>query len=241
MEKYSKYSMMLFEDKSIKEEEDKMELLELEKISYINKDKYILKDISLKINKGDFISVVGPSGSGKSTLFKICSHLINQSQGEIKYKNKNVNEYDPMELRKEISYCFQTPYLFGDKVMDNILFPYIIRNKEINRDRIKELFSLFNLSEEFLDSQVKNLSGGEKQRIALIRTLLFEPIILLLDEITSALDSENVLLVEAVIQELNHKGMTIMWITHDQEQSKKYSNKILVMEEGKVKNLEVLK
>src|ERR1700680_3864698 len=112
-----------------------MELLELKKVSYINRNKYILKNISLKIEKGDFISVVGPSGSGKSTLFKICSHLLSQSHGEIEYKNKNIREYNPIELRKEISYCFQTPYLFGDKVMDNILFPYTIRNKQIDMSR----------------------------------------------------------------------------------------------------------
>ncbi|MBC8063091.1 MAG: ATP-binding cassette domain-containing protein [Clostridiaceae bacterium] len=218
-----------------------MELLELKKVSYISKGKYILKDISLKIKKGDFISVVGASGSGKSTLFKICSHLLSQSEGEIVYKNKNADEYDPIKFRKEISYCFQTPYLFGDKVIDNILFPFIIRNKEIDMSRVKELFFLFNLSEDFLNMQVENLSGGEKQRIALIRALLFEPVILLLDEITSALDSENVFLVENVIQALNNKGMTIMWITHNKEQSKKYANKLLVLEVGEIKALEMLK
>ena len=195
-----------------------IKLVSLHNIDLDNPNQAIARDIKIK--------------DAHEYIFSLTRKMLNY---------KNVREYDPMELRKEICYCFQTPYLFGDKVMDNILFPYSIRDKEIDKRRVKELFSLFNLSEDFLNSQVKDLSGGEKQRIALIRALLFEPVILLLDEITSALDSENVFLVEKAIQALNTKGMTIMWITHNEEQSKKYPNKILVIEAGEIKSLEVLK
>lgn len=216
-------------------------MLQLQKVSYIKDGKTIQKDITIDIHSGDFISVVGPSGSGKSTLLKLCCHLISPTSGQILYKNKSIDDYSPTELRKQISYCFQTPYLFGDKVMDNIRFPFSIRNLKVDQKRVDELFSLFNLDLDFLNQDVKNLSGGEKQRIALIRTLLFKPEILLLDEVTSALDMDNTQIVENVITELNSEGITILWITHNLEQSRRYSNKILTVEAGEIKSVEVLK
>jgi putative ABC transport system ATP-binding protein len=201
----------------------------------------ILKDISFNIEAGDFISVIGPSGSGKSTLLKLCSHLISPTQGEILFKGQNIMDYNPMELRKSISYCFQTPYLFGDTVKENINFPFLIRNLNWDQERIENLFSSFNMTPDYLNKDVKTLSGGEKQRIALIRNLLFTPEILLLDEITSALDVENTKIVESVVSSLNKTGIAILWITHDLEQSIKYANKVLTLEAGRIKSLEVIK
>lgn len=218
-----------------------MSLLEFKKVSYSNENQTILKDLSLKINSGDFISIVGPSGSGKSTFLKLCCNLISQSHGDILFKEKPSNEISPMELRKTISYCFQTPYLFNDTVQDNIEFPYLIRNMKVDYDKVFELLALFNLDKEYMKKEIKNLSGGEKQRIALIRALLFPPEILLLDEITSALDKDNTLIVENVIKSLNDKGVTILWVTHNQEQSKKHANKIMTIVNGEIQSLEVIK
>lgn len=172
-----------------------------------------MENISIEVDSGDFISIIGPSGSGKSTFLKLCSDLISPTKGYIKYKDKYFSDYDPIELRKNIAYCFQTPYLFGNTVMDNISFTYSIRDKNVDLDRVNELFYIFNLNEDNLKKDVSNLSGGEKQRIALIRSLLFDPEVLLLDEVTSALDVDNTLIVENVINSLNKKGTTILWVT----------------------------
>lgn len=218
-----------------------MSLLEFQNVSFESDDKSILKNISADIEPGDFISIVGPSGSGKSTFLKLCSHLISPTKGTISYKSKNITDYNPIELRKNIIYCFQTPYLFGDTVIDNINFPFSIRNIKPDSKRVDDLFSMFHMAGDYLHKDVRNLSGGEKQRIALIRGLLFMPEILLLDEITSALDMENAVIVEDVIAALNNKGTTILWITHNLEQSRKYANKLLSIEAGEIKSLEVLK
>lgn len=218
-----------------------MSLLEVNGVSYIDGDRTILKNINLNVDKGDFISVVGHSGSGKSTFFKICADLISPGAGSISYMGKEYSEYDPIELRKKVAYCFQTPHLFGDTVLDNFKFPYSIRNTEVNYERISELMEDFKFTGNYLDKDVKNLSGGEKQRIALIRSLLFKPDILLLDEVTSALDVDNTGIVERVIKKLNTEGITIMWITHNPEQSRKYANKVITIEAGEIKALEVLK
>lgn len=217
-----------------------MALLEFKSVSFINNSKTILKNISLSIDAGDFISIVGPSGSGKSTFLKLCAHLISPTQGEIIFKDKNMKSYDPLEVRKAIAYCFQTPCLFRETVRDNLSFPYLIRKIDIDHKRITELFLAFNLPEDIINTEVKNLSGGERQRIALIRTLLFKPEVILLDEITSALDIENASIVENIVQSLHDEGITVFWITHNLEQSKKYSNKILTIECGEIKSLEVL-
>jgi putative ABC transport system ATP-binding protein len=216
-------------------------LLEFQNVSFDSEDKTILKNISVSIETGNFISIVGPSGSGKSTFLKLCSHLISPTNGSIIYKGKNVTDYNPTELRKSITYCFQTPYLFGDTVMENINFPFYIRNIKPDHKRVDELFSAFQMSTDFLNKDVKTLSGGEKQRIALIRSLLFKPEILLLDEVTSALDVDNTKIVENIITSLNKEGVTVLWITHNLEQSRKFANKLLTIEAGEIKSLEVLK
>jgi putative ABC transport system ATP-binding protein len=218
-----------------------MALLKFENVSYAVNNRYILKNIYLEVNHRDFISVVGPSGSGKSTFFRLCSQLVSPTNGNIFYKNIPYTKYGPIEWRRKIAYCFQTPSLFGDTVMDNLKFPFFIRNKKLDLSMIKELLKNFKMSSEYLSRSIDNLSGGEKQRIALIRALIFNPEILLLDEVTSALDEKNTLIVEDVIKSLNDSGTTILWITHNSEQSKKYANKILSIENGKFNSLEVIK
>lgn len=218
-----------------------MALLEFQNVSFYNDDKFILKNISISIEQGDFISIVGPSGSGKSTFLKLCSHLINPTKGNIIFKGKNYTDYSPTELRKSMGYCFQLPYLFGDTVLENINFPFSIRKQKFDETRVSELFSFFHMSMDYLSRDTKNLSGGEKQRIALIRSLLFNPEVLLLDEVTSALDVDNAKTVENVIASLNKECITILWITHSPEQSRKFANKLLTIEAGEVKLLEVLR
>lgn len=220
---------------------NKLSLLKFKDVSYISDNKTILKDINIEVNIGEFISVVGHSGSGKSTFFKMCADLISPTKGSVKYLGKDYLEYEPMELRKKIAYCFQTPHLFGDTVLDNFKFPYSIRNTSVDYRRINKLMGEFKFNKEYLKKDVKSLSGGEKQRIALIRSLLFNPDILLLDESTSALDADNTCIVENVIKKLNEEGITIMWITHNQEQSRKYANKLVTIEDGEIKSVEVLR
>lgn len=145
-----------------------------------------------------------------------------------------------MLLRKEISYCFQIPHLFGDTVEDNLNFPYFIRSMKMDFERVNELLLRFNLDKRILKEEVKNLSGGEKQRIALIRTLLFKPEMILLDEVTSALDVDNTQIVESVINSLNKEGTTVLWITHSPEQSRRYANKLLTVDCGEIKSLEAI-
>lgn len=217
-----------------------MSYLRLEDVSFISNKNIILKDINLDVNKGEFISIVGKSGSGKSTLLKIIGDLLPYTAGEIYFNGKDYKSHIPTNLRKKITYCFQIPYLFGDTIIDNFNFPYNIRDEKLDLSRVNYLMDLFNVSNLDLDTSVRDLSGGEVQRIALIRSLIFKPEILLLDEITSALDIENKNIVNTVLKKLNNEGMTILSVTHDLKYGMDNSNRILTMENGKIIKKEVL-
>lgn len=218
-----------------------MSLLEFSHVSFARENRIIVNDLSLSIEAGDFLSIVGPSGSGKSTLLRLCCHLISPTEGTIRFHGQDLMRFNPMELRKQISYCFQMPYLFGDTVRNNLEYPFLLRNKPVDPDRLEELFAAFQMSTNNLEKEIQNLSGGEKQRIALMRSIVFRPEILLLDEVTSALDVANTQIVEKVIEALNQAGITILWITHNPEQSRKYANKILTIDTGEVRSLEAIR
>lgn len=218
-----------------------MTILSIKDLTYKADNTQILNGITLDILKGECISIVGQSGSGKSTLLKLCSDLIPATSGELYFEGKNYKEYSPLELRRKISYCVQLPHLFGEKVIDNLEFPFKVRKKQMDKDRVIELLRRFNLDESFLGKEVKALSGGEKQRIALIRNFIFEPDIILLDEATAALDKENAKVIEEYVRELNSKGVTVLWITHSKEQSEGIFNKRISIDEGKIRSIEVIK
>lgn len=218
-----------------------MALLELSNISYAVKDKTIIRDVSLDVNEGDYLTIVGPSGSGKSTLLKLCSDLISPTFGSITYNGRNLTAIDPESYRKEVGYCFQRPYLFAKSVRRNILFPYDIRGMKPDMERIKLLFDLLHMPMEYFERHNDELSGGEMQRICLIRSLIFEPKVLLLDEVTSALDSVNTAIVEQVIYELYKNGITIVSITHNEEQSLRTANRRITIIDGSIAKEEVLR
>lgn len=218
-----------------------MSILKFHNVYFTDADKTILNGLNFQIEKGDYVTIVGPSGSGKSTLLKLCNNLISPSEGSIYYNNKDIMEYNPVDLRKDISYCLQIPHLFGETVMDNLSFPFKIRNTKINMDKVHELTYKFKIRKDILNEKIVNLSGGEKQRISLMRTLMHTPEVLLLDEVTSSLDDENTSIVENIIKDLNDKGVTILWITHNTEQSFKYANKRISLNSGKLIDLEVIK
>ena len=218
-----------------------MNILSIKDVFYNMGDLEILKGISFDIEKGACISIIGQSGSGKSTLLKLCADMIPITSGNIYFNGKCYTSYNPIELRKKISYCLQTPELFGKSVCENLEFPFKIRKEKVNKQRIVKLLERFNIDESFLDKDIISLSGGEKQRISIIRNLLYTPDIILLDEATSALDLENAKVVEEYIKELNDLGVTVLWITHSMEQSEKIFNKRITISEGKIKCMEVLR
>lgn len=178
------------------------------------------------------MTLIGPSGAGKSTILKLIANLISPTSGKIFFREKDIMTIDPVTYRRSVSYCFQQPSLFGEKVADNLSFPYEIRKQAVDRERILRLLHDVSLEADYLDKDITSLSGGEKQRIALIRNLIFLPKVLLLDEVTTGLDGDNKAIIHQLIERVHQQGVTVIQVTHDQGEIDKAQNIIKIKKGG---------
>ncbi|WP_035446426.1 ABC transporter ATP-binding protein [Atopobacter phocae] len=194
-------------------------LIQLKHVSFKTTEQVIIDDFNLDVFKGEMITITGPSGSGKSTLLKMMALLISPTSGDILYQGQSIESYSSTLYRQEVSYFFQNATLFGNTVKDNLIFPSEIRHETFNKQKAIELLEKVDLNESYLNQSVDSLSGGEKQRIALIRNLMYQPEVLLMDEVTSSLDRTNREIILNLIQELNQsKQLTVLAITHNEEE-----------------------
>ncbi len=186
-----------------------------------------LNDISLKVEPGEFISIVGPSGCGKSTLLNIISGLIKPSNGKVYVDNEEIHGYS-----SKLGYMFQKDHLFQWlSVWDNISLGLTIQHKlsQENKHKIETLLKNYGLW-DFKNYKPSELSGGMRQRVALIRTLALDPEVLLLDEPFSALDYQNRLKVSDDIYKIIKKeGKTAIMVTHDIAEAISTSNRVIVL------------
>lgn len=163
--------------------------------------------------------------------------LISPTSGKIQYQGKDISEYEPTEYRKEVSYFFQNAVLFDDTVRENLAFPALIREASFDEEQAVRGLETVQLPSTYIDKPIKELSGGEKQRVALIRNLMYPPKVLLMDEVTSSLDKENREIILSFIRRLNkEEKVTILWITHNQEEIDA-SNEIITLIDGKTEGV----
>lgn len=196
-----------------------MSLIEFKNVGYQVEDKPILTDIDLVVEEADYLTIIGPSGSGKSTILTLMAQMISATSGTITFKQQNVMELNPVLYRRDVSYCVQRPVLFGETVEDNLKFPAEIRGSDFNRQRAVELMKKVHLPESMLNQKIIDISGGERQRIGLLRNLMYLPKVLLLDEITTGLDAENKAIVWDLIQTIHREEqVAIVSVTHDQQE-----------------------
>ncbi|UVV75053.1 iron efflux ABC transporter ATP-binding subunit FetA [Pantoea agglomerans] len=191
-------------------------LLDVQDVAFSVGDRQLLKPVSLQLYQGDCVLLTGPSGSGKSTFLKILASLITPTSGQLFFRNSDITTLRAEAYRQQVSYCFQTPQLFGQTVYDNLALPWQIRRQKPQRDKLVAALESVNLSPDMLNKPVEQLSGGEKQRVGLLRNLQFMPEVLLLDEVTSALDEENRLSVLSLINRIAaEEKVAVVRISHD--------------------------
>ena len=201
----------------------------------------ILKDLNFKVNKGEYISIIGKSGAGKSTLLNVISTLEKEYSGNVFYENKDIRDYNDVEIsklrNKKIGFIFQNFNLLEDfTVIENIMLP--ARLTKIDEIELKEkalgLINKFEL-DLTINQYPNELSGGEKQRVAIARALINKPKIIFADEPTGNLDSRMSIEISNILSKLNQEGQTIVMVTHNQELAKS-SNKILELNDGMLLN-----
>jgi polar amino acid transport system ATP-binding protein len=208
------------------------------KKSYDN-EQLVLKDISFSLEKGEVVVVVGPSGCGKSTFLRCLNMLEPIDSGTITFKDQVIerDRKDAYTIRQKIGMVFQSYDLFPHlTILNNILLAPLKVQKREKQELIQEAEQLLKrvglLDKK--DAYPRQLSGGQKQRVAIVRALMMHPEILLLDEITAALDPEMVREVLQVVLELAKEGMTMVIVTHEMEFAKAVSDRVLFMDQGLV-------
>lgn len=202
----------------------------------------VLKNINLKVNKGDFIAVMGPSGSGKSTLLYVLSALEKSSSGNVYIGDidiTNIKEKDIFNVRlNKMGFVFQQINLLKNlNVLDNIVLPGYLNKtnkKDIVNKKAKEYLEIMNI-EKIESKEIANISGGEMQRVAIARALINDPDIIFLDEPTGALNSNSALDVLNILNKLNKEGKTLLMVTHDLKIAAR-ADKIIYLTDGTIKD-----
>ncbi|HEL1637650.1 ABC transporter ATP-binding protein [Streptococcus suis] len=202
----------------------------------------ILKNLTFDIQEGEFFVLIGPSGSGKTTTLKLINRLIEQTEGEVFFQGKRLKDFDLRELRLETGYVLQQIALFPNMtVAENIaLIPEMKGlGKEETLTRTRELLAKVGLEpDSYLDRLPKDLSGGEKQRVSILRAIIANPKVLLMDEPFSALDPISKAQLQDLIKELHEEfKMTTVFVTHDMDEAVKLADRICLMQDGQVVQL----
>ncbi len=198
-----------------------------------------INGISLEINKGDFVVLIGPSGSGKSTAMNLIGCLDTPTKGEVyldKYNISKLSESDLAQIRgKRIGFIFQTFNLIGSlTALENVMLPMTFQNipREAKVKKARELLQLVGLGDR-IQHLPGELSGGQKQRVAIARALVNDPEIILADEPTGNLDTKTGDEIINLLVEFNEKGKTIILVTHNSELLK-LGDKVVMLRDGKI-------
>ncbi|WP_096155639.1 MULTISPECIES: ABC transporter ATP-binding protein [Bacillus] len=197
------------------------EVIQFKDVHFYSDDNvHILKGITGSVYEGEITTFVGPSGAGKSTLLKLCNGLLTKKSGELLIKGKQIEEYDPIELRKLVGIALQSAPMVSGDVFYNLNLPLQLQGKVLDEQDAKHLLNVVGLGEAYIQRNIKDLSGGQRQKVSIARTLVNRPEILLLDEITSSLDQVSQKEIDELIGRVSQTyGTTIIWITHNIQQA----------------------
>jgi putative ABC transport system ATP-binding protein len=195
----------------------------------------ILNDVSIGVERGGALVLVGPSGSGKSTLLRCLNRLVEPTGGRVRFEGVDIRSLDPRDLRRRAALVMQTPVLFEGSVRDNLRIRPVGTPGDFSDASLASAVVEVGLEAGLLDRDAATLSGGEKQRVTIARALLRDPQALLLDEPTSALDPPNAALVVETVSRLRDlRRLTIVAVTHQTELVRRLGGYLLYLVRGEV-------
>lgn len=208
-------------------------MFKLEKVKF--KDILDIEEILLEENM--ITAILGSSGGGKTTFLKLLNNMITIDQGKVMYQGKDIENYDPVTLRREVVMLPQDPKIFKGTIKDNFKLTEEITENDFSHNLdYNELLKKVSLSKK-LDDIADQLSGGEKQRLALARVMLVEPKVLLLDEPSSSLDKKTEeKIIKMVVEYARGNNRTLIMVTHSPEIAEKFADKIINIENGQIIN-----
>ena len=217
----------------------RMEMIRLEHVTKSFGRYKALDDVSIVVEEGEFLTVIGRSGCGKTTMLRMINGLQKPDSGKVYAAGEDVGEADLIRLRRKIGYVIQNKGLFPHMTVEkNIIYVPVIsgqKDKRQNRKLAEELIGLVGLEREMLDRYPEELSGGQQQRVGIARALASRPKLLLMDEPFGALDEITKRAMQNELLALQKKlGMTVVFITHDIREAMKLGDRVLVMEQGKI-------
>ncbi|HEY4909809.1 MAG TPA: ATP-binding cassette domain-containing protein, partial [Methylomirabilota bacterium] len=194
-----------------------------------------LHDISLQVERGGALALIGPSGSGKSTLLRCLNRLAEPTGGTVRFNGRDIRSLDPRELRRRAALVMQTPVLFEGTVRENLRLRSAGAHEDFSDERLGISLADVGLDPGMLDRDASTLSGGEKQRVTIARAILRNPEALLLDEPTSALDPPNATLVIETVSRLREaRRLSIVAVTHQPDFVRRLGGTLLYLVKGRV-------
>ena len=214
-------------------------LIRLENVSKAFNEKYVIKDFSLDIYEGEFLTLLGPSGCGKTTVLRMISGLETVTTGKVYIDSKNVTDIDA--TKREVNTIFQNLALFPKMTAkENISFGLRMQKlpKEIIEKRVQDVIKLVKLK-GFEDRYPAELSGGQQQRVAIARGIVMNPKVLLLDESLCSLDLKLKKTMQVELKKIQKKlGITFIYVTHAQDEALSLSDRIVVINKGKIEQID---
>ena len=204
-------------------------------LSLVQNGRSILTEVTLNVQPGEIVCLLGPSGSGKSSLLRCLNRLTEPPHNTVFHNGQDIHALDVLALRRQVGMVFQKPALFPGTVTENILYGPTLQEKTVSDAEIEQLLTLADLPADYAKRSVSQLSGGEAQRVSLARALANQPDTLLMDEPTSALDPAAQRHIEQSILRLRDTlGLTVLWVTHNVAEAKVVADRIYLLLNGRI-------